>query len=410
MAQQASKKKSPVKADYVWQGVNKNGKRIKGNMPADNIDAVRADLRRQGIKPLKIRKASTLFKAKNPKIKTKDIAVFSRMLATMSSSGVPLMQSLEIIGSGHENASMKKLVLSIADDVKSGSSLAESMAKFPLYFDDLFLSLVDAGERSGTLERLLGEIADYQEKTEAIKAKVKKAMVYPAAIIAVAFLVTAILMIFVIPQFESLFKGFGADLPALTQFVVTVSHFFQEKWWLIFGGIFLVIYTILQAKKRSTKVHHFFDRMLLKVPVVGEILRKSAIARFARTTATMFSAGVPLVEAMGSVAGSTGNIVYNHATLEMKDEVATGTQLNRAMADTNLFPNMMIQMTAIGEESGALDTMLAKVADFFEQEVDDAVDNLTALLEPLIMVILGGLIGTLVIAMYLPIFKLGSVI
>lgn len=407
---QANKKKSPVKADYAWQGVNKSGKRIKGNMPADNIDAVRADLRRQGIKPLKIRKASTLFKAKNPKIKTKDIAVFSRMLATMSSSGVPLMQSLEIIGSGHENASMKKLILSIADDVKSGSSLAEAMAKFPLYFDDLFLSLVEAGEKSGTLEHLLGEIADYQEKTEAIKSKVKKAMVYPAAIIAVAFLVTAILMIFVIPQFESLFQGFGADLPALTKFVVTVSHFFQEKWWLIFGGIFLVIYAILQAKKRSKKVHHFFDRLLLKIPVVGEILRKSAIARFARTTATMFSAGVPLVEAMGSVAGSTGNIVYNHATLEMQKEVSTGSQLNRAMADTNLFPNMMIQMTAIGEESGALDTMLAKVADFFEQEVDDAVDNLTALLEPLIMVVLGTLIGTLVIAMYLPIFKMGSVI
>ncbi len=407
---QAKGKKSLAKAEYSWQGVDKRNKKVKGLMPADSIDAVRADLRRQGIKPLKVRKSSSLFKARKPKIKSNDIAVFSRMLATMTSSGVPLMQSLEIIGSGHENASMKRLVLSIADDVKAGSSLAEGMEKFPLYFDDLFLSLVAAGEKSGTLERLLGEIADYQEKTEAIKSKVKKAMVYPAAIIAVAFLVTAILMIFVIPQFESLFQGFGADLPALTKMVVDVSNFFRKFWWLIFGSIFLAIYVIIQARKRSKKVHHFFDRMLLKLPVVGEILRKSAIARFARTTSTMFSAGVPLVEAMGSVAGSTGNVVYNHATLEMRDEVATGTQLNRAMSDTELFPNMMIQMTAIGEESGALDTMLAKVADFFETEVDDAVDNLTALLEPLIMVVLGVIIGTLVIAMYLPIFKLGSVI
>ena len=284
------------------------------------------------------------------------------------------------------------------------------MAKFPHHFDDLYVSLVNAGEQSGTLETLLHEIAMYKEKTEALKAKVKKAMVYPASILVVAFVVTAILMIFVIPQFEALFTGFGADLPALTKLVITISEVFQEKWWLIFGSIIAVVVGILQAKKRSRKVQHFLDRLLLKIPVIGIVIEKGAIARFARTFSTMFKAGVPMVEAMVSVAGATGNIVFSEATMIMRDDVSTGTQLNVAMKSSDLFPNMPVQMVAIGEESGALDAMLAKVADFYESEVDDAVDNMTALMEPMIMVVLGGLIGTLVIAMYLPIFKMGAVV
>lgn len=398
------------KAHFQWKGINKSGKKLTGDLPAENVEAVRAELRRQGIRPLSVRKTSSLFTARKPAVKTKDIAIFSRMLATMVASGVPLLQSLEIIGNGADNASVKKIVLAVAEDVRSGTSLELSLAKFPRYFDALFTNLVGAGEKAGTLDTVLGEIAYYQEKTEAIKSKIKKAMVYPASILAVAFLVTAILMVFVIPQFEELFSGFGADLPALTKAIVNMSHFFQKFWWLIFGCIFLAIYTLVQAIKRSKKVHESFDRFLLKLPVIGTILNKGAIARFARTTATMFSAGVPLVEALGSVAGATGNVVYTEATLEIRDEVATGTPLNQSMAHADLFPSMMVQMTAIGEQSGALDTMLAKVADFYEDEVDDAVDNLSALMEPAIMVILGGLIGTMVIAMYLPIFKMGSVI
>ena len=328
----------------------------------------------------------------------------------MMSAGVPLMQSLQIIGDGHENARMHDMILSIKADVESGTSLSESLAKFPLHFDDLFINLVNAGEQSGTLEILLHEIATYKEKTEALKAKVKKALVYPIAILVVAFLVTTILMIIVIPQFEALFSGFGADLPSLTKIVITISQIFQEKWWLIFGTIIAVIVAIMQAKKRSRKAQHFFDRLLLKIPIIGMVQYKGAIARFSRTLSIMFKAGVPLVEAMTSVAGATGNIVFSEATMVTRDDVATGTQLNKAMENTKLFPNMVVQMVAVGEESGALDAMLAKIADFYETEVDDAVDNMTTLMEPLIMVILGGLIGTLVIAMYLPIFKLGAVV
>jgi type IV pilus assembly protein PilC len=305
---------------------------------------------------------------------------------------------------------MQEMVLAIKADVESGTSLAESMGKFPLHFDDLYVNLVNAGEQSGTLEALLHEIATYQEKTEALKAKIRKALVYPSSILVVAFIVTAILMIFVIPQFESLFQGFGADLPGLTVWVIHVSEVFQEKWWLIFGIIIGSIVGFMAALKRSRKLQHFFDRMLLKLPVIGEVLRKGAIARFARTFSTMFKAGVPMVEAMTSVSGATGNIVFSEATLQMRDDVSTGTQLNKAMLDVELFPNMVVQMVAIGEESGSLDAMLAKVADFYEREVDDAVDNMTALMEPLIMVFLGGIVGTLVIAMYLPIFKLGAAI
>lgn len=396
---------------FQWQGTNKQGRRLKGEQSGANLNAVKADLRRQGITPIKVKKKpKDLFAARKPAIKPADIAVFSRMLATMMSSGVPLMQSMQIIGEGHENASMQDMILSIKADVESGTSLTESLAKFPHHFDDLYVSLVNAGEQSGTLETLLHEIAMYKEKTEALKAKVKKAMVYPASILVVAFVVTAILMIFVIPQFEALFTGFGADLPALTKFVITVSEVFQEKWWLIFGTIIAIVVGIVQAKKRSRKVQHFLDRLLLKIPVIGVVIEKGAIARFARTFSTMFKAGVPMVEAMVSVAGATGNIVFSEATLIMRDDVSTGTQLNVAMKSSDLFPNMPVQMVAIGEESGALDAMLAKVADFYEAEVDDAVDNMTALMEPMIMVILGGLIGTLVIAMYLPIFKMGAVV
>ncbi len=408
MAQAKKQKLDPI---FLWQGTNKQGKRTKGQISAANANMAKALLRRQGIIPLKVKKKpKDLFAARKPPIKPADIAVFSRMLATMMSSGVPLMQSMQIIGEGHENASMQDMILTIKADVESGTSLAESLGKFPYHFDDLFVNLVNAGEQSGTLETLLHEIAIYKEKTEALKAKIKKALVYPISILVVAFVVTAILMIFVIPQFEALFAGFGAELPGLTQFVIGVSQFFQQWWWLIFGSIIGSVYGLMEAKKRSRKVQHFFDRMLLKVPVIGIIMEKGAIARFARTFATMFKAGAPLVEAMVSVAGATGNIVFSEATMEMRDEVSTGTQLNVAMRNADLFPNMVIQMVAIGEESGALDTMLAKVADFYEAEVDDAVDNMTALMEPLIMAFLGVVIGTLVIAMYLPIFKLGAVV
>lgn len=412
MAVATSKAPKPqVDPIFQWQGSNRQGRRLKGEQSGISATAVKADLRRQGITPIKVKKKpKDLFAARKPAIKPADIAVFSRMIATMMSSGVPLMQSMQIIGEGHENASMQDMILSIKADVESGTSLTDSLAKFPHHFDDLYVSLVNAGEQSGTLESLLHEIATYKEKTEALKAKVKKAMVYPASILVVAFVVTAILMIFVIPQFEALFTGFGADLPALTKFVITVSEVLQEKWWLIFGVIIASVIGIKEAKKRSRKVQHFLDRLLLKIPVIGVVIEKGAIARFARTFSTMFKAGVPMVEAMVSVAGATGNIVFSEATLIMKDDVATGTQLNVAMKSSELFPNMPVQMVAIGEESGALDAMLAKVADFYEAEVDDAVDNMTALMEPMIMVILGGLIGTLVIAMYLPIFKMGAVV
>jgi type IV pilus assembly protein PilC len=414
VAQAIAKKKVKVKVNpiYTWQGTNKQGRKIKGEHSAPNLNAAKAILRRQGITPIKVKKKSKeLFAPKKPTIKPSDIAVFSRMLATMMSSGVPLMQSMEIIGEGHENASMQEMILAIKSDVESGTSLAESLGKFPLHFDELFVSLVHAGEQSGTLETLLNEIATYKEKTEALKAKIKKALVYPIAILVVAFVVTAILMIFVIPQFQTLFEGFGAELPGLTQFVISVSIFFQEWWWLIFGGIIGGVFALKESIRRSTKVAHFFDRTLLKIPVIGIIMTKGAIARFARTFSTMFKAGVPMVEAMLSVAGATGNIVYKDATMKMREDVSSGTQLNAAMIPhSDLFPNMVIQMVAIGEESGALDAMLAKVADFFEAEVDDAVDNMTALMEPMIMAFLGVVIGTLVIAMYLPIFKLGAVV
>jgi len=397
---------------FIWEGSDKRGGKVKGESQGTSPAMIKAELRRRGIVPKKVRRKSTLFSAGNTgkKITPKDIAIFSRQLATMMSAGVPLVQSFEIIGNGHENPKMQQLLTTIKNDIESGNPLAESLGKHPLYFDELFCNLVRAGEHAGILEALLHKIATYKEKTEAIKAKIKKALFYPSAVMVVAGIVTGILLIFVVPQFEELFSGFGASLPAFTQMVIDLSRFMQVWWFAILVGIVAVIYGFIQAKRRSIKFAHLLDKIMLKMPIVGSILNKAAIARFARTLSTMFAAGVPLVEAMESVAGATGNIVYHDAIMRIRDEVATGRQLNMSMKDANLFPSMVVQMVGIGEESGALDDMLAKVADFYEDEVDNAVDGLSSLLEPLIMAVLGVLVGGLVIAMYLPIFKLGAVV
>ena len=394
---------------FLWEGKDKRGKKVRGKSLAANEASLRADLRRQGVSATRVKTKSNSFRS-GGKVTNEDIAVFARQLATMMSAGIPMVQAFEIIGNGHEKPAVQKLVLDIKSNIEGGSTLHESLAKFPLYFDDLFVNLVEAGEQAGALESLLDKIATYKEKTEALKKKIKKALFYPIAVLGVAVVVSVILLIFVIPQFEELFKGFGADLPAFTQMVVNLSRFVQHQgWWLamVFGGS---IYSFFYFYKRSKKMQLIADRVLLKFPIVGPILVKAAIARFARTLSTMFAAGVPLVEAMQSVAGATGNIVYEEAVLRMKDEVATGQRLQRAMENTNLFPNMVVQMIAVGEESGALDTMSSKVAEFYEAEVDNAVDSMSSLLEPLIMAILGVLVGGMVIAMYLPIFKLGQVV
>ncbi len=395
---------------FLWEGTDRRGKKVKGKAMAANEAAVRADLRRQGVVPSRIRKQSKGLFAGKGTITTADIAIFSRQLATMLNAGIPLVQAFEIVGAGHENPAMQKLILGIKGDVEGGSALAEALAKHPLYFDDLFVNLVEAGEQAGALETLLDKIATYKEKTEAIKKKIKKALTYPAAVLVVAFVVTTILLIFVIPAFEDLFKGFGADLPAFTRAVIDLSVFVRTHGWMLAIGIGAAAFAFFYFKKRSRAMRHFLDRMALKMPIIGPILQKAAIARYARTLSTMFNAGVPLVEALESVAGATGNIVYEQAVLRMKDEVATGQRLQQAMENTDLFPNMVIQMVAVGEESGSLDEMSAKVADFYEDDVDNAVDNLSSLLEPMIMAILGVLVGSLVVAMYLPIFKMGSVI
>ena len=394
---------------FNWEGTDRTGKKIKGKVVAASETAVRAELRRQGVTPTRVRKQSMIFR-KQGRVTAADIAIFSRQLATMMSAGIPLVQSFDIVGAGHENPAMQKLILAIKGDVEGGTSLADALAKHPLHFDDLFVSLVAAGEQAGALETLLDKIATYKEKTEAIKKKIKKALFYPAAVVIVAVVVTAILMIYVIPEFESLFKGFGADLPAFTRFVIDISKFVQSTGWLILIAFVAGVIGFMQAKKRNRGVQHFVDRALLRIPIVGMILNKSAIARYARTLSTTFAAGVPLVEALDSVAGACGNIVYETAVRKMRDEVATGQRLQRAMENTDLFPNMVNQMIAVGEESGSLDAMSAKVADFYEEEVDNAVDSMSSLLEPLIMAILGVLVGGLVIAMYLPIFKMGSVV
>jgi type IV pilus assembly protein PilC len=405
MAEVISAKQIP----FVWEGTDKRGKRIKGKMIGTSIAQVKADLRKQGVLARNVRKEMQLFKS-GKKITSLDIALFSRQLATMLQAGIPMVQCFDIIGNGHEKPSMQKLVLAIKADVEGGTSLHEALQKHPLYFDDLFVNLVEAGEHAGALETLLDKIATYKEKTEALKKKIKKAMFYPSAVLAVAVIVTIILLVFVIPQFESLFKDFGADLPAFTQMVINMSRFVQDQgWWMAMIAIAGVV-AFFYFKKRSRKMRHFLDRMMLKAPVVGPIMVKAAIARYARTLSTMFAAGVPLVEALTSVAGATGNIVYEEATLKIRDEVATGQRLQRCMEGTGLFPNMVIQMIAVGEESGSLDSMASKVADFYEADVDAAVDAMSSLLEPLIMAILGVLVGGLVIAMYLPIFKLGAVV
>ncbi len=394
---------------YLWEGKDKRGNKIRGKSLAANEASLRADLRRQGVAATRIKIQSNAFRA-GSKVTPMDIAVFSRQLATMMASGIPMVQSFEIVGNGHEKPAMQKLILDIKTNIEGGSTLHDSLAKYPLHFDDLFVNLVEAGEQAGALETLLDKIATYKEKTEALKKKIKKALFYPAAVLVVAVIVTVILLIFVIPQFEALFKGFGADLPAFTQMVVNLSRFMQHQGWLVLAVAIGATYAFLYFKKRSRKMRRALDRIMLKFPIIGPILVKAAIARFARTLATMFAAGVPLVEAMQSVAGATGNIVYEEATLRMKDEVATGQRLQRAMDNTGLFPNMVVQMIAVGEESGSLDSMSGKVADFYESEVDAAVDSMSSLMEPLIMAVLGVLVGGMVIAMYLPIFKLGSVV
>ena len=394
---------------FLWEGKDRKGNKLRGRGLAKDELELRADLRRQGIAATRVRKERQLFKGEG-KVTAEDIAIFSRQLATMLAAGIPMVQAFEIVGVGHDKPAVQKLVLGIKQDIETGNALHQALGKHPLYFDDLYTNLVEAGEHAGALEAVLEKIATYKEKTEALKKKIKKALFYPAAVLAVAIIVTVILLLFVIPQFESLFKGFGADLPAFTQFVVNMSRWLQANGWIVLIAAGAAVFTFAYFYRRSRPMRQFIDRMSLGIPVIGPILRKSAIARFARTLATMFAAGVPLVEAMKSVAGATGNIVYQDAVLKMRDSIATGMRMQRAMENTGLFPNMVVQMIAVGEESGSLDEMAGKVADFYEADVDAAVDALSSLLEPFIMVILGVLVGGMVVAMYLPIFKLGAVI
>jgi len=408
MAQATAKK--PKLTAFQWEGVDKKGKKIKGEMDAASVAFVNAMLRRQGISPVRVKKRAVALFSVKKKITPKDVSIFTRQLATMVSAGIPLAQAFEIVGKGHENPSMRGLINTVKTDIESGTSMTESLSKHPLYFDELYCNLVRAGEAAGILDAILDKLAIYKEKIESIKGKIKSALFYPTAVIVVAFLITSVLMIFVIPQFESLFKGFGADLPAFTKLVIDISDVFKSYWWAIFGSIIGSVMFFGYSYKRSMKMQHTMDRLLLHAPIIGEIIRKATIARFTRTLATMFAAGVPLVEALDSVAGASGNRVYFEATMDIKAEVTTGTQLQAAMAATQLFPNMVVQMVAIGEESGELDSMLNKVADIYEQEVDDAVAGLSSLLEPIIMAFLGVVIGGLVVAMYLPIFKLAATV
>lgn len=396
---------------YQWEGVNKAGEKVNGIIDARSLAIAKADLRKQGIITKKVvKKRKPLFDKKNKKITQADITVFSRQMATMIEAGIPLIQSFDIVAKGQSNQRMRDLIDTIKRDVETGLTLAESLQKHPGYFNELFCNLVDAGEKSGSLEIMLDKVATYKEKIETIKKKIKKALTYPMAVLVVAFLVTTALMIFVVPQFQSLFEGFGADLPAMTRMVVDMSDFFQSYWYILFGVIGGAIYAFIYFKNHSPQFAHSIDRAMLKFPVVGTILEKAAIARFTRTLSITFAAGLPLVEALKSVSGATGNILYAKATEKIREEVSTGQQMQVAMDNTHLFPNMVIQMVAIGEESGALEQMLSKVADFYEEEVDNAVDALSSLLEPIIMSILGVLVGGLVVAMYLPIFKLGSAV
>ncbi len=405
----AAKARTLVVKEYTfqWEGKSRDGKPIRGEMRAASLAVVQTSLRRQGVLDAKVKKAR--FKV-GGKVTEKEISLFTRQLATMMKAGVPLLQAFDIVGRGHANAAVAKLLLDIKADVETGSSLSQAFRKYPLYFDALYCNLVAAGEQAGILDTLLDRLATYKEKILAIKSKIKSALFYPIAVIVVAFIITAVIMIFVIPAFKDVFKSFGADLPAPTLLVIAISDFFVAYWWAIFGIIFGGLFAFFESWKRSEKIQMLMDRTLLRLPVFGDIIRKAVIARWSRTLSTMFAAGVPLVESLESVGGAAGNYVYKAATKEIQGEVSTGTSLTNAMTNVKLFPNMVTQMVAIGEESGALDSMLGKVADFFEQEVDDAVEAMSSLMEPMIMVVLGTLIGGMVVAMYLPIFKLGAVV
>jgi type IV pilus assembly protein PilC len=392
---------------FEWEGKDRNGKQVRGEIRASGENQVQASLRRQGVFPTKIKKRRM---RSGKRIKPKDLAIFTRQLATMMKAGVPLLQSFDIVGRGNANASVTKLLNDIRTDVETGTSLSAAFRKFPMYFDNLYCNLVEAGEAAGILEQLLDRLAVYMEKTEAIKSKIKSALMYPTAVVVVAFVVVTIIMIFVIPAFKSVFTSFGADLPAPTLLVIAISEFFVKYWWLIFGVIGGGAYFFFQAWRRSEKMQMFMDRLLLKVPIFGVLVEKSVIARWTRTLSTMFAAGVPLVEALDSVGGASGNMLYAQATEKIQQEVSTGTSLTVAMGNANLFPTMVLQMCAIGEESGSLDSMLGKAAEFYEDEVDEAVKGLSSLMEPFIIVILGTLIGGIVVSMYLPIFKLGQVV
>lgn len=396
---------------FVWQGTDKRGVKMKGEVPARNANLVRAELRRQGITPTVVKpKPKPLFGGAGKTISARDIAFFSRQIATMMKSGVPIVTSMEILAGGQKNPRMKSLINTIRADIESGSSLYEALSKHPVQFDELYRNLVRAGESAGVLETVLDTIATYKENIETLKGKIKKAMFYPAMVVAVAILVSSILLIWVVPQFEEVFKGFGADLPAFTKMIIAMSDFMISWWWLMLLGTVGLVVAFIMLKKRSPAFAHFLDRTVLKVPVIGQIMHNAAIARFSRTLAVTFKAGVPLVEALDSVAGATGNMVYTEAVRRIRDDVAVGYQLNMAMKQTNLFPHMVIQMAAIGEEAGALDAMLFKVAEYYEQEVNNAVDALASLIEPLIMVFLGVIVGGMVVGMYLPIFKLASTV
>ena len=392
---------------YEWEGKDRHGKIVRGEMRAGGENQVTAMLRRQGIVANKVKKRRM---RSGKKIKPRDIAIFTRQLATMMKAGVPLLQSFDIVGRGNPNPSVTKLLNDIRADVETGTSLSAAFRKYPMHFDSLYCNLVEAGEQAGILENLLDRLATYMEKTEALKSKIKSALMYPVAVIVVAFVVVAVIMIFVIPAFKEVFTNFGADLPAPTLFVIAVSEFFVAYWWIIFPLIFGGVFFFFQAWKRSEKMQMFMDRLMLKLPIFGALVEKSVVARWTRTLSTMFAAGVPLVESLDSVGGASGNALYAQATEKIQQEVSTGTSLTTAMTNANLFPSMVLQMTAIGEESGSLDHMLGKAADFYEAEVDEAVAGLSSLMEPIIIVILGTIIGGIVVAMYLPIFKLGQVV
>ncbi len=421
MALQAAKKpvvrKSRVKTKnektftFIWEGSDRKGQRVTGTMSSPNQATTKANLRKQGIAPIKVKKKSAdLFAARKKPVTPSDIATFSRMIATMMQAGIPLVQSFEIIGRGHDNPTVQELLLNIKSSIESGTSFAESLRKYPRHFDDLFCDLVDAGEQAGALEEMLDRIATYKEKTESLKKKIKKAMTYPIAVMVIAVIVTAILLIFVVPTFKDVFGNFGAELPAFTQFVIFLSEWMQAYWWVVLLGIIGTFFGIKEFLFRSEKARDFKDRLMLKLPAIGNILYEAAVARYARTLSTTFAAGVPLVEALESASGASGNVVFRTAIEKVRDDVSTGMAMHMSMQSVNIFPNMVVQMVSIGEESGSLDAMLSNVADIYEENVDNAVDNLSSLLEPMIMAVLGVLIGGLVIAMYLPIFTMGQVV